>query len=82
MDDRDDQGEVGIQKRLLALRFSVALRARRICIAAILHTDNVNHFEMVREISKVQPPAASRTGVLSGTAPLCVYRLLIVRVQI
>ena len=27
-------------------------QARRTCIAAILHTDNVNHFEMVREISK------------------------------
>jgi len=27
--------------------------ARKVCIAAILHTDNVNHFEMVKEISKV-----------------------------
>ncbi|CAE8614407.1 unnamed protein product [Polarella glacialis] len=28
-------------------------QVRRVCIAAILHTDNVNHFEMVREVSKV-----------------------------
>merc|ERR1712032_1527296 len=27
--------------------------ARKVCIASILHTDNVNHFEMVKEISKV-----------------------------
>lgn len=28
-------------------------QARRVCIAAILHTDNANHFEMVRDISKI-----------------------------
>ncbi|CAK8985765.1 unnamed protein product [Durusdinium trenchii] len=33
-------------------------QARRICIAAILHTDNVNHFEMVREISKIYEMAS------------------------
>jgi len=27
--------------------------ARKVCIATILHTDNVHHFEMVRELSKV-----------------------------
>lgn len=33
-------------------------QARRVCIAAILHTDNVNHFEMVREISKTYEMAS------------------------
>eukprot|EP00931_Biecheleriopsis_adriatica_P087870 TRINITY_DN62280_c0_g1_i1.p1 TRINITY_DN62280_c0_g1~~TRINITY_DN62280_c0_g1_i1.p1 ORF type:complete len:876 (-),score=193.68 TRINITY_DN62280_c0_g1_i1:167-2794(-) len=33
-------------------------QARRVCIAAILHTDNVNHFEMVREISKIYEMAS------------------------
>ncbi|CAE7240591.1 Pde9a [Symbiodinium microadriaticum] len=28
-------------------------QARRVCIASILHTDNANHFDMVREISKI-----------------------------
>eukprot|EP00931_Biecheleriopsis_adriatica_P012932 TRINITY_DN1141_c1_g3_i1.p1 TRINITY_DN1141_c1_g3~~TRINITY_DN1141_c1_g3_i1.p1 ORF type:complete len:873 (-),score=206.02 TRINITY_DN1141_c1_g3_i1:149-2767(-) len=32
--------------------------ARRTCIASILHTDNVNHFEMVREISKIYEMAS------------------------
>lgn len=27
--------------------------ARKVCIAAILHTDNAEHFEMVREVSKI-----------------------------
>merc|ERR1719198_1119409 len=26
-------------------------KARRVCISAILHTDNVHHFEMVKQIS-------------------------------
>jgi len=33
-------------------------QARRVCIATILHTDNVNHFEMVREISKIYEMAS------------------------
>lgn len=32
--------------------------ARRVCIAAILHTDNVNHFEMVRKISTTYETAS------------------------
>merc|ERR1719223_923435 len=27
--------------------------ARKVCISAILHTDNVNHFEMVKDVTKV-----------------------------
>ena len=52
-------------------------RSRRVCIASILHTDNANHFDMVREISKARAAqllgccgvrgasAASATGSLS-----------------
>merc|ERR1740138_1139817 len=32
--------------------------ARKVCIATILHTDNVNHFEMVNEISKIYEMAS------------------------
>jgi hypothetical protein len=33
-------------------------QARQVCIATILHTDNVNHFEMVKEISKIYEMAS------------------------
>ncbi|CAJ1333897.1 unnamed protein product, partial [Effrenium voratum] len=43
-------------------------QARRVCIAAILHTDNVNHFEMVREISKIYEMASDLCDTQARTA--------------
>lgn len=45
-------------------------QARKVCIAAILHTDNVNHFDMVKEISKVYEMCLELCEVQAKSAEL------------